>query len=67
MALLNVVINGKKYELQASGYSMLLALGDYETKLIKNQHKGTYDSLQIYEFLFSDQKTRRFVVTVQTE
>jgi hypothetical protein len=64
---LNVVINGKKYELESGGEGTLLALGDYKAKLVKDEHKGTYDSLQVYEFLFPDQKTRKFTVVGQTE
>jgi hypothetical protein len=63
-----VVIDGKKYELEGPGDgAMLLALGDYKTKLVRNEHKGTYSSLQVYEFLFPDQKTRKFTVVGQTE
>jgi hypothetical protein len=65
---LNVVINGRKLKLEGNGPAqMLLALGDYKAKLVKDEHKGTYDSLQIYEFLFPDQKTRKFYVVGQTE
>ena len=65
---LNVVINGKKFRLEGSGPAyMLLALGDYKAKLAKDEHKGTYESLQIYEFLLPDQKTRKFWVVEQTE
>ena len=63
-----VIIDGKKYELQGSGPAyMVLALGDYKAKLVKDEHKGTHDSLQIYEFLFPDQQTRKFWVVGQTE
>jgi hypothetical protein len=64
---LDVVINGKKYELESEGVGMLLALGEYKAALIKDEHKGAYDSYQVYEFLFSDQKTRNFTVVGQTE
>ncbi len=65
---LNVVINGRKFKLEGSGPAlMVLAPGDYKAKLIKDEHKGTYDSLQIYEFLFPDNKTRKFEVVGQTE
>ena len=65
---LNVVIDGKNYQLESYGaFNSLLALGDYKAKLVKDEHKGTYDSLQIYEFLLPDQKTSRFVVIGQTE
>jgi hypothetical protein len=65
---LNVVISGKKFRLEGTGPAyMLLALGDYKAKLAKDEHKGTGDSLQIYEFLLPGQKTRRFWVVGQTE
>jgi hypothetical protein len=60
---LDVIIDGKKYELQSYlGVGDLLALGDYKAKLVLNDHKTDYDSHQAYEFLFSDRKTRRFDV-----
>jgi hypothetical protein len=65
---LDVVIDGKKYELQAaaggigrSGVS-LLNPGDYKAKLVVDVHKTSYESSQIYEFQFSDQKTQRFAL-----
>jgi hypothetical protein len=65
---LGVVIDGKNYNLQSEiALYFLLALGDYKAKLVKDEHKTTYDSLQIYEFLFPDNKTRRFVVIGQSE
>jgi hypothetical protein len=63
----SVIIDGKKYELAATGDTMLLALGDYKAKLVKDKHKGTYGSRQVYEFLLPDQKTRKFHVVGQTE
>jgi hypothetical protein len=44
-----------------------LALGDYKAKLVKDEHKKTYESLQEYEFLLPDKKTRKFSVVGQTE
>jgi hypothetical protein len=44
-----------------------LAVGDYKAKLVKNEHKGNYGFRQEYEFLFSDQKTKKFRVVGQTE
>jgi len=64
---LNVVINERKYELEAYGVSMVLALGDYKAKFVKDEHRGTYDSLQTYEFLLPDQKIRKFIVVGQAE
>jgi hypothetical protein len=64
---LNVSINGKKYELRAISDGSLLTLGDYKAKLAEDKHKTPYESLQAYEFLFSDGKTVKFTVTGQSE
>ena len=65
---LNVIIDGKKYELNGSvDGGFLLALGDYKAKLVKDEHKTTYESDQVYEFLFPDKKTRKFDVVGQSE
>ncbi|MGA2200772.1 MAG: hypothetical protein ABSG40_02320 [Terriglobales bacterium] len=66
--VLNVLIDGKKYELGSElRISRLLALGDYKAKLVQDEHKTTYDSYQVYELLFSDKKTRKFLLVGQTE
>ena len=65
---MNVVINGKKYELMSGSIkNLVLALGDYKAKLVQDEHKNAYDSLQVYEFLFADKKTRKFEVVGQME
>jgi hypothetical protein len=65
---LDVTIDGKKYELISElGVNQLLALGDYKAKLVKDDHRTTYDSYQVYEFLFPDGKTRKFDVVGQIE
>jgi len=65
---LSVVISGKKYELESqAAVNALLAVGDYKAKLVKDEHREAYDSYQVYEFLFPDQKTRKFIVVGQTE
>jgi hypothetical protein len=65
---LSAVIDGKKYELLSEiATNTLLALGNYKAKLVKDEHKTAYDSLQVYEFLFADKKTRKFEVVGQTE
>lgn len=70
---IGVLIDGKKYELEApaalranlqAGVT-LLALGDYKAKLVQDVHKTTYESSQAYEFLFPDNKTRKFFVVGQ--
>jgi hypothetical protein len=64
---LDVVINGKAYELQAVSNDGVLALGDYKAKLFQDLHKTAYESSQTYEFLFPDMKVRKFSVIGQTE
>jgi hypothetical protein len=65
--MLHVVIDGKKYERQSVlEMGGVLALGDYKAKLVKDQPRGS-DSLQVYEFLFPDKKTRQFRVGGLTE
>ncbi|MGD0403470.1 MAG: hypothetical protein ABSB66_09745 [Candidatus Acidiferrales bacterium] len=68
---LDVVINSKKYQLSgfsgATKYASLLALGDYKAKLVKDQHETAYDSYQEYEFLLPDKKTRKFLLSGQSE
>jgi hypothetical protein len=71
---LNVIIDGKKYELEAptlranlqAGVT-LLAVGDYKAKLVQDVHKTTYEFSQAYEFQFADKKTRKFIVVGQSE
>ncbi|MFZ0686403.1 MAG: hypothetical protein WAM89_12740 [Terriglobales bacterium] len=65
--ILDVIIDGKKYQLSGGVGGMLLALGDYKAKLVKNEHKTAYSSYQVYEFLFPDKKTKQFVVIGQSE
>ena len=66
---LKVVINGKKYELREEGGSSgaLLAPGDYKARLIKDEHKAPYLSVQIYELLFPDKKVKKFYVSGNSE
>lgn len=64
--LLDVVIDGKKYELKSElPIGRLLALGDFKAKLVTNR-QAAYESLQVYEFLFPD-KTRQYEVVGQSE
>ena len=56
-------IDGKTYELRSNlNEHGLLMSGDYKARLVDDQHKPPYDVWQMYEFLFSDNKTRRFIV-----
>ena len=61
------IIDGKPYELSGPFVNGLLALGDYKARLIKDEHKTTYESNQEYELLFSDSKTGKFSVIGQSE
>jgi hypothetical protein len=71
---LNVMIDGRKYELEAptlranlqAGVA-LLALGDYKAKLVQDKHKTAYESSQAYELLFPDNTTRKFTVVGRIE
>jgi len=65
--ILNVVIGGKNYVLRGYLGGSLLALGDYKAKLVRDEHKVAYESIQEYEFLFPDMKTAKFGVVGQTE
>jgi hypothetical protein len=64
---LDVVIHAKKYQLSGVPRGGLLALGDYKAKLVKDEHQTPYESYQEYEFLFPDNKTRKFEVVGQSE
>ena len=71
---LSVIIDGKKYELEAPTLRgnlqagvVLLALGDYKAKLVQDKHKSAYESSQAYEFLFPDNTTRKFTVVGRSE
>ncbi len=65
---MEVLIDGKKYELQSEAPAdRLLSLSDYKAKIVRDDHKVAYESFKVYEVLFSDQKTRRFIVVGQTE
>ncbi len=60
---LSAIIDGKKYELQSEAYAYgFLVPGDYKARLLNDGHKSQYDSWQVYEFLFPDNKTRRYLV-----
>jgi hypothetical protein len=69
MQELSVVIKGKHFNLesQLGTPDKLLALGDYQAKLVQDEHKTAYDSHHVYEFLFPDKKTRKFVIVGETE
>jgi hypothetical protein len=64
---IDAVIDGKSVELQTpSRTNGVLALGDYKAKLIHTyipvKNPGAYDIDQTYQLLFSDGRTRDFVL-----
>jgi hypothetical protein len=66
---LSVIIDNKKYELESiDATNVLLMLGDYKARLVKDHHgTGSYDSWRVYEFLFPDKRTRQFLVVGESE
>jgi hypothetical protein len=66
---LDVVIHAKKYQLggDPTRGPSILALGDYKAKLTKDEHPNAYESYQEYQFLFPDNKTKKFGVIGQSE
>jgi hypothetical protein len=56
---LSVTMNGKRFELSAKS--------DGSAKLVENKRKTAYESMQTYQFLFSDGKMTTFTVTGQNE
>jgi hypothetical protein len=71
--VLDVAIDGKKYELEGPTYQgsfrsgfPVLALGDYKAKIVQDEHKNTYETSQAYEIL-PDKKTRKYYVVAVFE
>jgi hypothetical protein len=65
---LDVVIDGKKYELEDyDGNGGLLHIGDYHAKLLEGPEANDYQFKRYYEFLFSDGKTHKFRVAGESE
>ena len=66
---LTAQIDGAKYELQSETFfpKGIVALGDYQAKLIKNTVKPTHEFSREYDLVFPDGSTRKFRVIGQTE
>jgi hypothetical protein len=64
---LSASIDEKKCELQGGGALSLLAPGDYKARLVKDEHKTSYESYRVYEFLFPDMKTRQYQLVAVSE
>jgi|BogFormECP03_OM2_1039629.scaffolds.fasta_scaffold60543_1 hypothetical protein len=64
----NAIIDGKKYILASEhGYGGVLRPGDYNAKLVTDEHKNSYEFRQTYEFLFPDNKTQKYDLIGQSE
>ena len=64
-----VMIDGAKYELQSQTYfpKGIVALGDYQAKLVSDEQKPTHEFTRTYDLMFPDGSTRKFHVIGQTE
>lgn len=65
---LNVLVDGKKYELSDSiARTDLLRVGDYKARIFKDETERPYEYQRTYEFLMSDGGTRKYIVVAETE
>jgi hypothetical protein len=65
----DATVDGKKYELSGPAlyqtnveYATLVNPGDYKAKMVRDDHKTTYESATVYEIRFADGKTAKFSV-----
>jgi hypothetical protein len=73
--IVTATIDGKHYQLSGPTSSAkafmhgngLINPGDYHAKLVKDDHKTSYESQQTFEILFPDGTTRSFFVIAQSE
>jgi len=64
---LNVIIDGKKLEIQPGSTKNLLRVGDYKAKIVKDDTPNPYEYQRVYEILFPDGQTRQYLVVAETE
>ncbi|MGB7189044.1 MAG: hypothetical protein WBD10_02800 [Acidobacteriaceae bacterium] len=64
---LDVLIDGKKLQLEAGSKYGLLELGNYKAKVKKSIEKQGHFREQTYEILFPDNKTETFKVVGESE
>lgn len=64
---LDVVIEGKKYELEAWPVSDVLPVGDYKARIFKEKIAPNHEYSREYEFLFADGTTRKYAVVGELE
>ncbi|MGA2834209.1 MAG: hypothetical protein ABSE55_14160 [Terracidiphilus sp.] len=64
---LDVVIDGKNYELEVLPATQVLPAGDYKARISKDKISTTHEYSRVYEFLFADGTTRRYNVVGESE
>jgi hypothetical protein len=64
---LNVIIDGKKFEIQPGTAKNLLRVGDYKAKIVKDDTPNAYEYQRVYELLFPDGQTRQYSVVGEME
>ena len=64
---LEVIIEGKKYVLDAVSLTFPTHPGDYQARLLKDEKKDTGQFYREYEILFADGKAAKYRVTGESE
>jgi hypothetical protein len=69
---LSVVIDGKKFELVGDfgvgkKAAIVLRVGDYKAKMLKEDTSRAYEYSRTYEFLFPDGKTSQYTVEGESQ
>ena len=63
---LEVIIDGKKYELECPG-SFVLSVGDYKARILQDKIAPNHEYTRQYELLFANGSTRKFAVIGESE
>jgi len=64
---LDVLIDGKKYALEAGPCYSVLPSGDYKARLVKDAIAKDHEYTRVYELLFTDGTTRKYSVVGESE
>jgi hypothetical protein len=64
---LDVIIDGKKYALEAWDFRDVLPVGDYKARISKDDVKPDHEYSRVYELQFADGTTRKYAVVGETE
>jgi hypothetical protein len=65
--VIDVIINGKKYELAANGVTVVLPTGDYKAKISSDKPSKTGEYYRVYELLLADGSSRQYGVIGESE